>query len=130
ALMSAECGNERRSCDLVHEALLTWTGWSDVEWRWVSRLRPDPAIVTDDPIVAAVKRLTVTTFIRRGVSHVACCACSHDRAPVAPAIAAIAHAAHMGSTVLRSAFPSREVHQDGSHRLGGRRAAGARGRGD
>ena len=56
---------------------------------------------TEDPIVAAANRLTVTTFIRWGVSQVVCRACSQERAPVAPAIAAIAHTAHMWLTVLR-----------------------------
>jgi hypothetical protein len=46
-------------------------------------------------MIAAAKMLPVATFIRRGVSHVSWRACSQDRAPVAPAIAAIAHAAHI-----------------------------------
>src|SRR2546421_12268827 len=75
-------------------------GWVDVEWCWTARLGPEPAIVTEDPSVAAAKRVTVAAFIRRGVSHLACCACSQDRAPVAPAMAAIAHTAHMRSKVL------------------------------
>jgi hypothetical protein len=52
-------------------------------------------MVTDDPTTAAVKRATVAARRRRGVSQVRCRAWSHDRAPLAPAIAAIAQAAHM-----------------------------------
>jgi hypothetical protein len=37
----------------------------------------------------------VAAFRRRSVSQVSCRAWSHDLAPLAPAIAAIAHAAHM-----------------------------------
>ena len=51
--------------------------------------------MTDEPIAAAVKSVIVATLMRRGVSHVVCCACSQERAPLAPAIAAIAQAAHM-----------------------------------
>jgi ketosteroid isomerase-like protein len=49
--------------------------------------------------VAAAKIPTVATFMRRGVSQVSWRAWSHERAPVAPAIAAIAQAAHMPETV-------------------------------
>jgi len=59
----------------------------------------EPLIVTDEPIAAAVKSVIVAVLIRRGVSQVACCACSQERAPLAPAIAAIAHAAHMARIV-------------------------------
>jgi hypothetical protein len=54
---------------------------------------------TVDPIVAAAKMLAVATFILRGVNQVSWRAWSHERAPLAPAIAAIAHAAHMDETV-------------------------------
>jgi hypothetical protein len=37
----------------------------------------------------------VAAFRRRSVNHVSCLAWSHDLAPLAPAMAAIAHAAHM-----------------------------------
>ena len=66
-----------------------------VECCWCRGLAPEPVTATEDPIVAAANRLTVTTFIRWGVSQVVCRACSQERAPVAPAIAAIAHTAHM-----------------------------------
>jgi hypothetical protein len=52
-------------------------------------------IVTDEPIAAAAKRAIVAALMRRGVSQVRCRAWSQERAPLAPAIAAIAHAAHM-----------------------------------
>jgi hypothetical protein len=51
-------------------------------------------------MAAAAKMPAVATFMRRGVSQVWWRAWSQDRAPVAPAMAAIAHAAHMGGTVL------------------------------
>jgi hypothetical protein len=55
----------------------------------------EPLTVTDEPIAAAVKRPTVATFMRRGVSQVVCRVWSQERAPLAPAIAAMAHTAHM-----------------------------------
>jgi hypothetical protein len=55
----------------------------------------EPLTVTDEPIAAAVKRPTVATFMRRGVSHVVWRVWSQERAPLAPAIAAIAQTAHM-----------------------------------
>jgi hypothetical protein len=56
----------------------------------------EPLRATDDPSVAAVKMPIVATCMRFGVSHDACWACSHVRAPVAPVMAAIAQTAHMG----------------------------------
>jgi hypothetical protein len=50
--------------------------------------------VTDDPITAAVKSATVAARRRLAVSQVRWRVWSHDRAPLAPAIAAIAQAAH------------------------------------
>ena len=50
---------------------------------------------TVDPNVAATKMPAVAALIRLSVNQLRCCACSHDLAPLAPAIAAIAHAAHM-----------------------------------
>jgi hypothetical protein len=60
----------------------------------------DPLKTTDDPRVAAVKRPTVATCMRRGVSQVACWAWSQLRAPAAPVIAAIAHIAHIVGAIL------------------------------
>ena len=75
----------------------------EVAARWWCCPGVDPLIVTDEPIAAAVKSVIVAALIRRGVSHVVCCACSHDRAPLAPAIAAIAQAAHMAQIVAGTA---------------------------
>jgi hypothetical protein len=55
----------------------------------------EPLRPTVEPSAAAAKMLAVATFIRPGVSQVSCRAWSQDRAPLAPAIAAIAHAAHI-----------------------------------
>lgn len=55
-----------------------------------------PLRATDEPRAAAVKIPTVATFIRRGVSQLVCRAWSHERVPLAPAIAAMAHTAHTG----------------------------------
>jgi hypothetical protein len=48
-----------------------------------------------DTANAAVTRAMVAMRILRGVSHVRWRAWSHDRTPLAPAAAAIAHPAHM-----------------------------------
>jgi hypothetical protein len=60
---------------------------------WVGVL--DPLSPTDETPVASTNIVTVAARIRFGVSHDRCCACSHERAPDAPAAAAIAQAAHM-----------------------------------
>jgi hypothetical protein len=56
---------------------------------------------TVDPNVAATKMPAVAALIRLSVNQLWCCACSHDLAPLAPAIAAIAHAAHMDERYRR-----------------------------
>jgi hypothetical protein len=48
-----------------------------------------------EPNVAATKIPAVAALIRRSVSQLACWAWSQDLVPLAPAIAAIAHAAHI-----------------------------------
>ena len=89
---------------------------------------------TDDPMAAAAKMLPVATFIRRGVNQVSCRACSQERAPVAPAIAAIAHAAHIDRKITpayrRRGFSAPD-HRSGTGPLLVRRSAqGTRGQGD
>ena len=55
----------------------------------------EPLIPTDETPEAATTNAIVTAFIRFGVSQVRCCACSHARAPLAPAVAAMMQPAHM-----------------------------------
>jgi hypothetical protein len=55
----------------------------------------EPLSPTAETPNAATHSAIVAARTRRGVSHVRCRACSHERAPVAPAAAAMAHAAHM-----------------------------------
>jgi hypothetical protein len=55
----------------------------------------EPLSPTAETPKAATHSAIVAARIRRGVSHVRCRACSHERAPVAPAAAAMAQAAHM-----------------------------------
>ena len=68
---------------VTRRALTTWLidhGWN----------------VTDEKANATTNRAIVMARRTRGVSQVMCWACSHDRAPLAPAAAAITHPAHMG----------------------------------
>jgi len=55
----------------------------------------EPLIPTDETPQAATTNAIVTAFIRFGVSQVRCCACNHARAPLAPAVAAMMHPAHI-----------------------------------
>ncbi len=55
---------------------------------------------------AATNKASVAARIRFGVSQVMCRAWSHDRAPLAPAAAAITHPAHMDKMVRLSIAPS------------------------
>lgn len=50
---------------------------------------------TEEIANAARTNVIVTAFIRLGVSQVRCWVWSHARAPLAPAVAAMTHAAHM-----------------------------------
>ncbi len=50
---------------------------------------------TEETPKAATTNAIVTALMRLGVSQVRCCACSHARTPLAPAVAAMTHAAHM-----------------------------------
>ncbi len=54
----------------------------------------EPLRVIDENPKAAVKGAIVPARSRRGVSQVACWAWSHERAPLAPAAAAMTHPAH------------------------------------
>ena len=84
----------------------------------------EPLIVTDEPIAAAVKSVIVAARMRFGVSQVACCACSQERAPLAPAIAAIAQAAHMALIVAPRA---RQLAAWATRRAGAGRRSSRRG---
>lgn len=55
----------------------------------------EPESVIDEPSIATTKPAIVSIRSRRGVSQPRWCACSHERTPLAPANAAIAHAPHM-----------------------------------
>jgi ketosteroid isomerase-like protein len=77
--------SERAAAGYLAVALRGGFAWCGVE----------PLSPTAETPKAATHSAIVTARMRRGVSHVRCRACSHERAPVAPAAAAIAHAAHM-----------------------------------
>jgi hypothetical protein len=63
-------------------------------WLWFG---VDPLSVTDEKANAVTNRAIVMARRTRGVSQVMCWAWSHERAPLAPAAAAITHPAHMAA---------------------------------
>ncbi len=64
---------------------------------WRLWLGVAPLNVTDEKANATTNRAIVIARRTRRVSQVMCWACSHERAPLAPAAAAITHPAHMAA---------------------------------
>jgi hypothetical protein len=78
--------------------LCDYRPWTAAAWEAADPLAGavEPLRPIEATSVATTNSAIVAAFIRRGVSQPKWCACSQERAPVAPAIAAAAHAAHMG----------------------------------